>query len=125
MVTDSVVQRNVAAGFFHVLAAPSPQRLELFIGNLHSCRQHIHHHVQINRQLEEQTTDAVLRILNRTAQDGRQCGREISGGILTGDVAGVEPDGLLDELVLCTVVVSRTHLFDELLCLRERFAVRT
>ena len=60
-----------------------------------------------------------------TAQDGRQCGREISGGILTGDVAGVEPDGLLDELVLCTVVVSRTHLFDELLCLRERFAVRT
>ena len=55
LVADGVVQRDVAAGLFHILDAPTLQCAELLIRNLHPRRQHIHHHVQLHRQLEEQT----------------------------------------------------------------------
>ena len=40
-------------------------------------------HVLLHRQLEEQTADAVLGILNRTTQDGRQRGWQIGGDMRT------------------------------------------
>lgn len=64
---DRVIQRDAAAGLFHLLDAPSPKRMELFVWNLHPRRQYIHHHVLFYRQLEQQTADTILRIPNRTA----------------------------------------------------------
>jgi len=69
--------------FFHVLDAPAPHCVELLIRKLHPSCQHIHHHVLLHCQLKEQTADAVLGILNRTTQDGRQRRRQVGGGLLT------------------------------------------
>ena len=70
LVSHCGIQRNTAAGLFHILDAPLTEAAELLLRYLHTGSQHVHHHVQLHCQLEQQTADAVLRILHRAAQDG-------------------------------------------------------
>lgn len=65
MIADRVIQRDAAVGLFHVLDAPDTEAVEHIVADLHS-----------RRQFEQQTTDAVFRILYRTAQNEHQRGRQ-------------------------------------------------
>ena len=113
LVVDSVFEADAPIGLLHFPDRPGAECLEILIADLHARRQHIHHHVDLHRQLEEQTGDAVLTVLDGPAHGGHQRGRQVRRGLLARNIASVEADCLVNLVVLALAVIPFTEFLDQ------------
>lgn len=90
VVGHRIFHGDTAVGLFHVLDAAHLQLTEPCFRDLHGRRQQVHHHIQLHRQLEQQTADPILRVAHDAPHDLGECRREIRRGILSGNISGIE-----------------------------------
>ena len=104
MLLQHILEFDTAVGFHDLLDALSAQGVQLAAVDFQPCRQHVHHHGDFHRQLEQQTGDTIFTALDCGPQGGNQCGGQEICDLLAYDVIAVEAYRLFYKLVLTSAV---------------------